>query len=103
MQINDLSLIEDVKSACRISTDDPGIVQEIEDLIHTAMLDLEITGVDAAKINVMPINPLVKRAITLYAKANFGFDNPDAEKLQRNYEMLRDKLSVDVDYMAVTV
>ena len=99
--IKDLSLVDDVKSAVRVTTTDPGITQEIEDLIHAAMLDMEITGIDPEKINVMPIDPLIKRAITLYAKANFGYDNPDAEKLQRNYEMLRDKLAVDIDYMAV--
>lgn len=103
MAINDLFLIEDVKSATRVTTDDEGIRQEIVDLIETAMLDLEITGVDATKINVMPIDPLIKRAITLYAKANFGYGNPEAEKLQQNYEMLRDKLSMDIDYMAVSV
>lgn len=103
MAINDLSLIDDVKSTARITTEDEGIRQEIADLIETAMLDLEITGVDAAKINVMPIDPLIKRAITLYVKANFGYGNPEAEKLQQNYEMLRDKLSMDIDYMAVVV
>ena len=103
MAINDLSLIDDAKATNRVTTDDEGIRQEITDLIETAMLDLEITGVDAAKINVIPIDPLIKRAVLLYVKANFGFDNPDAERLQRNYEMLRDKLSMDIDYMAVTV
>lgn len=101
MAINDLSLVDDVKSATRVTTDDPGINQEITDLIEAAMLDMEITGINPAVINTMPMDPLVKRAITLYAKANFGFDNPDAEKLQRNYEMMRDKLAVDIDYMAV--
>lgn len=95
-----MSLIEEVKSANRITTDDVGIASELESLIDAAKMDLEITGVNALLVENEE-DPLIKRAIVLYTKANFGFDNPDAERLQINYQMLRDKLSMDIDYMAV--
>lgn len=94
-----MSLIEEVKSANRITTNDEGIVGELEGLIDAAKMDLKITGVNALLVESGE-DPLIKRAIVLYTKANFGFDNPDAERLQMNYQMLRDKLSMDIDYMA---
>lgn len=95
-------LIDDVKAANRITTDDAGIVGELEDLIEAAKMDLIITGVDPIKVELEEQDdPLIKRAIVLYTKANFGFENPDSERLQKIYEMLRDKLSMDIDYMAV--
>lgn len=95
-----MALLDEVKSANRITTDDVGIVSELESLIDAAKMDLEITGVNALLVENGE-DPLIKRAIVLYTKANFGFDNPDAERLQVNYQMLRDKLSMDINYMAV--
>lgn len=95
-----MDLLDEVKSANRITTDDVGIVSELESLIDAAKMDLEITGVNALLVENGE-DPLIKRAIVLYTKANFGFDNPDAERLQVNYQMLRDKLSMDIKYMAV--
>lgn len=95
-------LIDDVKAANRITTDDWGIVGELEDLIEAAKMDLIITGVDPIKVETQnETDPLIKRAIVLYTKTHFGFENPDADRLQKIYEMLRDKLSMDIDYMAV--
>lgn len=98
-----MGLIDDVKAANRITTDDVGIVGELEDLIEAAKTDLIITGVDPIIVELdAEADPLIKRAVILYTKAHFGFDNSDSERLQHIYEMLRDKLSMDVDYMAVT-
>jgi len=95
-------LIDDVKAANRITTNDLGIVGELEDLIEAAKMDLIITGVDPIKVELnTETDPLIKRAVILYTKAHFGFENPDSERLQKIYELLRDKLSMDIDYMAV--
>lgn len=95
-------LIDDVKAANRITTNDDGILGELEDLIEAAKMDLIISGIDAMKVEMEnESDPLIKRAIVLYSKAHFGFQNPDADRLQMVYEMLRDKLSMDIDYMAV--
>lgn len=93
-------LINDVKTANRITTDDSGIESELQGLIDAAKMDLIITGVKQEKAN-MENDPLINRAIILYTKAHFGFNNPDADRLRVSYEMLRDKLAMDIDYMAV--
>ena len=85
-------MLGDIKLSLRIST--TSFDNEIYDLIAAAQLDLGISGV------VIPaeIDPLLKRAITLYVKANFGWDNPDTERLQKSYLMLKQHLSLSGDY-----
>lgn len=87
-----MALVDDIKAILRISN--TAYNTEIEDLILAAKGDLEICGL----LDTSEIDPLIKRAITLYCKANFGFDNPDAEKLQKSYEALRNHLSLSTDY-----
>lgn len=48
---------------------------EIDDLIDACILDLTIQGVVIDSLS----NPLIKHAIKLYCKANFGYD----EKTER--------------------
>lgn len=94
-------MIDDVKAANRITTDDLGIVGELDDLIEAAKLDMIITGVNSLKVETENItDPLIKRAIILYTKAHFGYGNEDAERLRMEYQLLRDKLSMDIDYSA---
>lgn len=95
-------LLQEVQSANRITTNDLGITKELESLIEAAKTDLIITGVDSVKVEA-ETDPLVKRAIILYTKANFGYNNDDADRLQRSYEMLRDKLSMDIDYSSEVI
>jgi uncharacterized protein involved in exopolysaccharide biosynthesis len=113
-----LAIIDDVKLALRISN--MAFDSEITDLIDAAQSDLLLSGVNANKtvtetvtpepteenpepepIEVEDMDPLVKRAITAYVKANFGWDNPDAERLQRSYDLLKMHLSLAGDYNAV--
>lgn len=97
-------LIDDVKAANRITTHDDGILGELEDLIEAAKMDLIITGIDAVKVETQnESDPLIKRAIVLYTKAHFGYQNDDAERLSHSYQLLRDKLSMDIDYAAEEV
>lgn len=97
-----MPLFDDVKSALRVTTDDTGIIQEIDDLIAAARSDLIRAGVLIEKAN-SDEDPLIKRAIITYCKANFGYDNPDAERFQRSYDILRQELSLSSDYKAVSV
>lgn len=90
-------LMDEVKVANRITSTDAGLSLELEGLIEAARMDLIITGVSALKAS-QDDDPLIKRAIILYTKAHFGYDNKDAERLHQTYLMLRDKLSMDIDY-----
>lgn len=87
-----MALIDDVKAILRISN--TAYNTEISDLILAAKADLGICGLLA----ITETDPLIKRAIILYCKANFGYDNPDAVKLNESYEMLRNHLSLSADY-----
>lgn len=93
-------LIDGIKTTLRISSN--ALDSEIQDLIDAARQDLILAGISSTKVLVeSDIDPLVKRAITLYVKANFGIDNPDADRLQLSYESLKSHLSLAGDYSAI--
>ena len=90
-----MALLDDVKTALRISDDE--FDGEVMDLIDAARNDLIISGVSAKKAND-DLDPLIKRAVTTYAKAHFGWNNPDAERLTDAYVMLKQHLSLCSEY-----
>ena len=92
-------MLESVKRELRITN--VAYDQEVVDLIEAAKLDLKIPQIDAAKIT--DADPLIKRAIILYCKANFGLDNKDSEKYQKAYDNLAEKLSLSLLYKDVSV
>lgn len=85
-------MLEDVKKSLRISS--TTFDSEVKDLIESAKLDLKIAGI---KVSDSP-DPLIKRAITIYCKANFGYDNPEADRFNDSYVMLKQHLSLSGDY-----
>ena len=82
-----------VKGALRVTTDAPGILSDINNLIEAAKLDLQLAGV-----KYIEDDPLIQRAVIFYCKGHFGFDNPEAERFLRSYEMLKQHLSLSGDY-----
>ncbi|MBE2905402.1 head-tail connector protein [Anoxybacillus flavithermus] len=88
-------MLESVKLALRVTVSD--FDEEIQDLIDAAKRDLSISGVDV----IDETDPLIRRAIITYCKAHFGYDNPDAERLQASYESLKEHLSLSFEYRAV--
>lgn len=91
-------ILDDVKTSLRITN--TAFDGEISDLIEEARQDLLLIGISFTKVSD-DTDPLIKRAIKTYCKANFGFDNPDAERLQQSYEMLKQHLSLASDYQEV--
>ena len=89
-------MINDVINALRES---PGVTDvEIQDLIDAAKADLVLCGVNELKI--VETDPLVKRAIILYCKANYGYEEPKmAERFLMSYESLRNHLSLSVEHI----
>lgn len=85
-------MLEDIKIALRITT--AHFDREIETLIAACKLDLKLAGVTV----IEDTDPLIRRAATLYAKANFGYDNAEGEKFQKSYELLKCSLSLAGDY-----
>lgn len=86
-------MINLVKGALRVTTDAPGIINDINNLIEAAKLDLQLAGV-----KYIEDDPLIQRAVIFYCKGHFGFDNPEAERFLRSYEMLKQHLSLSGDY-----
>lgn len=90
-------MLDAVKSALRISHNALNI--DIEDLIAAARLDLKQSGISSVKADATTeVDPLIKRAIIIYAKANFHPDNNTAEWYQKSYELLKNHLSLASDY-----
>jgi uncharacterized phage protein (predicted DNA packaging) len=90
---------QEVKLSLRLSINDFDL--EVQGLIDAARLDLIQAGVSAEKAN-LDTDPLINRAIITYCKANFGYDNPEVERFQRSYEMLKQHLALTSDYKEVS-
>lgn len=91
MVIN-MDLLEEVKITLRITSNSFDI-GEITPLINSCKIDLSLAGVK--KINEH--DALIRQAIKLYCKANFG-NREDSDKYQRAYEKLKDSLALCGDY-----
>jgi len=85
-------MLESIKVSLRIKTD--AFDAEINDLISAALKDLNIAGI-LLNDNT---DPLIKRAVSIYVTANFGRNNPDADRLQASYVTLKQHLALSGDY-----
>ena len=88
------NIAADVKLALRVSGD--VYDAEVAMLVDAAVEDMERVGINPYYIE--DANPMVKLAICTFAKARFGFDNPEAERLEASYrQMLVDMLHSDAN------
>jgi len=95
-----VSLLEDVKVALRVGHD--ATDSEVNDLIAAAIFDMANKGVSVTWLGTDPMDTsfsiydvdegtlpvMAKRAIITYAKANYGYDNDDAERLTKSYDSM---------------
>ena len=88
-------MLAEVKLALRVTTTD--FDTEIQSLIDAAVADLTLAGVAAEKAQ-STTDPLIKRAVVTYCKAHFGYDNPEAERFQQSYDMLKAHLTLSQEY-----
>ena len=112
-------LLDDVKTALRVSG--TALDFEVQDLIDAAKADLKIYGINTEKtitvivdqtpeptegnpepeqvlVEMEVMDPLIKRAITVYCKAHFGWDNPEADRFAQSYTMLKQHLALSAEY-----
>jgi len=88
-------MLEDIKNSLRVNGDDLNV--EIQDLIESAKADLILSGVHKDKVK--DDDPLIKRAVTVYCKANFGYEDPRLlERFQESYISLKHHLTLSVEY-----
>lgn len=96
-----MAILDTVKAALRVSAATAAYDGEVTGLINAALAELKLAGVTEAK--AVDSDPLVQRAIICYAKAHFGYANPDADRLMRSYELLKTHLTLSGDYIGYTV
>ena len=90
-------MLADIKRDLRIKNDK--FDDEVQDLIDGAKQDLILSGVLQAK--VIDTDPLIKRAVSLYSKANFGLDNADSDKYMAAFTSLKHHLTLSAEYTEV--
>jgi len=95
-----MAILDDVKVTLRISN--TAYDGEITDLISAAQQDLILSGVISEKVND-ETDVLIKRAVLCYVKANFGWKNTDADRLQKSYDLLKTHLTLAEDYITEVV
>jgi len=87
-----MALIDDVKVNLRIKST-AFDVSEIQPIIDACKADLKLSGVNKIEEN----DPLIRRAVVLYAKANFGYSE-DSDKFMQAYTALKGSLALSGDY-----
>lgn len=87
-------LLTSVKNAMRI--DGSYHDEELIDLIETAKLLLKEVGVLEGKL--IDTDPLIRKAVITYCKANFGIDASEGEKFARSFEEMKKLLSLLSSY-----
>ncbi|MBO5671215.1 MAG: hypothetical protein J6S41_06665 [Clostridia bacterium] len=94
-----MALIDEAKTALRVSTTDAGITAQIERLIEEAKLDLCRTA-DIAEENVMVSEPdaLIKGAILCYVGYAWTTDADEKDRLKSCYDDYKGKLSMSSAY-----
>lgn len=70
--------------------------EEAKDLIEACKKDMKISGINENKIK--EDDPLIIRAITVYCKAHFGWDNQESEKYQDVYDGMIIKMASSQEY-----
>ena len=92
-----MALLDDVKVALRVVTDDAGITGQINDLIEEAKLDLSKTANISAAAVASP-DALVKGAIKCYCGSMWSDDPDEADRLKKCYDDYKAKLSMSSAY-----
>lgn len=93
MSANTTTLTEKMRAALRISSTSVKITEEINDCIAACKADLRDVGV----VKLDETDALIIRAITLYVKAEFGY-NEKAEKFAFSYDCLKKHLCLSSVY-----
>ena len=84
-------MLEAVKLALRLTN--TAFDDEVIALIEACKSDLKLAGI----VKIKDSDPLILRAVTLYAKAHFGYVE-DGEKYQKSYDSLKISLCLAGDY-----
>ena len=85
-----------MRRALRVG-DNSDINAEITDLVEECRLDLAQLGVLSTKAND-ETDSLILGAVRGFVRWKFGMNNPDADRLHAEYDLMRDELRRRGDY-----
>ena len=91
------NLLDACRAALRIPDFCNDFDEEIADVIDAARAELVAGGVSDAKAHDDE-DGRVRLAIKVYVKANFGMDNPDAERFMKSFDAMLTSMSGDSAY-----
>jgi hypothetical protein len=94
-----MAILDEAKLALRIAAATTDFDGEITGLINAALADLRLAGLALEDTD----EPLLKQAVITYCKAKFGYDNPDADRFQLSYDLLKAHLTLAEDYTTYCV
>jgi len=92
-----MALIDDVKVALRVKSTAFDSA-EIQPIIDACKIDLKLSGLNV----IEETDPLLQRAVVLYAKGMFGYD-ANSERFMQAYTMLKNSMALSGDYNTVVV
>jgi|LGVF01.2.fsa_nt_gb hypothetical protein len=96
-----MAMLEDAKQRLRITIN--AFDDEIQDLIDAGVADLVQGGVLKSIMDAWVAAPdndkLLKRAVMIYVKNHFGWDNPDFDKLDMSYKTLKGEITLSDKYI----
>lgn len=90
-------LLDACRAALRIPAFCNDFDEEIVDVIDAARAELVAGGVLPEKAND-DSDGRIRLAIKVYVKANFGMDNPDADRFTKSFECMLTSMSGDSAY-----
>ena len=93
--------LADIKTYLRIDPTDTAFDTEIQDLINAAVAELREVGVSPDIL--ASGDTLIRKAITTYCKANFGYDTDNAVAFDSSYQRIKIFLMNNADYQQPVV
>ena len=94
-----MALLDEVKTALRVTTTDAGITAQITRLIAEARLDLcKTADVDADLVNAADPDALIKGAICCYCGYVWATDTTEKQALKASYDDYKGKLAMSSAY-----
>lgn len=78
-----MGLKDDVKVALRVTGDATDL--EVEATLEAALQDMRRVGVPELMLQRETPDPLVRQAVLMWCKANYGYDNSEAGRFTESY------------------
>ena len=94
-----MALLDDAGLAVRVSDDT--FDAEIMTIVNAALMDMRRAAVREELLDPASLSALPKMAAMSYLRANFGYDNPEADRFMASYrQTLADLLNSCANEMA---